>query len=103
MAFPSYMRPTEAKIVGALIKKALDQGYVISVYDGEEYPLIRSDDYQAITAEVAATDETYLIFRRREDKTKVGSVRLIHGNDEDVISDHSDNEITNALVAMEDA
>ncbi|TPL42576.1 MULTISPECIES: hypothetical protein [unclassified Mesorhizobium] len=97
MAFPSYMRPTEAKIVGALIKKALGLGYVVSVYDGEEWALKRSGDYEKITAEIAATDETQLVFRR-QDKTKIGSVLLIHGNDEDVVSDHSDNELTNQLV-----
>ncbi|RWI47581.1 MAG: hypothetical protein EOR25_15635 [Mesorhizobium sp.] len=61
--FPSYMRPAEQKIVGALIKKALALGYVVSVYDGEEWALKKSSDYEKITAEIAATDETQLIFR----------------------------------------
>ncbi|RUU76134.1 hypothetical protein [Mesorhizobium sp. M7A.F.Ca.MR.362.00.0.0] len=101
MAFPSYMRPAEVKIVGRLIKKALGLDYVVSVYDGEEYGIVRSNNYEAITAEIAATDSTELVFRRRDDKTKIGSVLLIHGNDEDVISDHSDNELTNKLVELE--
>ncbi|TGT64042.1 MULTISPECIES: hypothetical protein [unclassified Mesorhizobium] len=103
MSLPSYVRPTEAKIIKRLVRKALNLGYVVSVYDGEDYAIVRSNDFDAITAEIAATDSTELVFRRADDKTKIGSVLLIHGNDEDVISDHSDNELTNALVEMEDA
>lgn len=103
MAFPNHMRPTEQKIVGKLIKKALGLGYVISVYDGEDWAIVRSTDYEAITAEIAATDETQLMFRRGEDRVKVGWMLLVHGNDEDVISDHSDNEAMNSLVELEPA
>ncbi|ESY35389.1 hypothetical protein NKK48_30255 [Mesorhizobium sp. C386A] len=99
MAFPSYLRPTEAKIIGALIKKALGLGYVVSVYDGEEWALKKSGDYEKITHEIAATDATELVFRKAEDGSKVGWLQLIHGNDEDVISDHSDIEIMRELVA----
>ncbi|MQX49642.1 hypothetical protein [Sinorhizobium medicae] len=98
MAFPQHMDRTEQRIVGALIRKALKLGYLVSVYDGEEWALRKSSDYEAITAEVAATDETTLRFRLSIGEGLVGSVWLIHGNAEDVICDHTDNEATAALV-----
>ncbi|MDX0762392.1 hypothetical protein U8C32_08695 [Sinorhizobium medicae] len=96
MAFPQHMDRTEQRIVGKLIRKALALGYLVSVYDGEEWALVKADDYKAITAEVAATDETTLRFRLASGE-KVGSVWLVHGNEDDVISDCSDNAATLAL------
>lgn len=83
MAFPQHMRPIEARIVGTLIHRALGQGYVVSVFDGEEWPVKRSSNYDKITAEIAATDETQIIFRLTDGGTKVGWLLLVHGNDED--------------------
>ncbi|BCH24282.1 hypothetical protein [Mesorhizobium sp. L-8-3] len=108
MAFPSYMRPAEQKIVEALIKKALGLHYVVSVYDGEDWdgedwPVIRSIDYEQLTAEVAVTDESQFIFRRKEDSGKVGWLMLVHGNDEDVICDYSDTPLVYSLVEGVDA
>lgn len=101
--FPSYMRPAEQKIVGALIKKALALGYVVSVYDGEEWALKKSSDYEKITAEIAATDETQLIFREAVGGTKIGWLMLVHGNDEDVICDYTANDAMDELVEGVDA
>ncbi|RWM32596.1 MAG: hypothetical protein EOR77_21435 [Mesorhizobium sp.] len=101
--FPSYMRPAEQKIVRALIKKALGLGYLVSVYDGEEWAVKKSGDYEKITAEIAATDETQLIFRKAEDGSKVGWLMLVHGNDEDVICDHTANDAMDQLVEGVDA
>ncbi|RWM86466.1 MAG: hypothetical protein EOR84_30605 [Mesorhizobium sp.] len=98
MAFPDYMRSTETKIVDTLIKKALGLGYVVSVYDGMDWPVKKSADYEAITCEIAATDVTELVFRL-DDGTKVGWMMLVHGNDEDVISDYSANPQMENLVA----
>ncbi|RWN60173.1 hypothetical protein [Mesorhizobium sp.] len=101
--FPSYMRPAEQKIVGALIKKALGLGYLVSVYDGEEWPVKKSDDFAKITAEIAATDSTEFVFRKAEDGSKIGWLMLVHGNDEDVICDYTDNQLMNELVEGVDA
>ncbi len=98
MAFPSHMDPIEQEIVGALIRKALGLDYLVSIHDGEEWALVRSNDYAEIAAEIAATDETQLTFRLPDGK-KVGWVYLVHGNGEDVISDHTDNVLINALVS----
>ena len=105
MAYPHHMRDAEKKIVDKIIRKALDAGLYISVEDGLEWALRVSQDYEAITAEINATDVTMLRFRRQvleDDKITrqlVGDVILIHGNDEDVIHDHSANEFMEELCA----
>jgi hypothetical protein len=90
MAYPKHMSATEARIITKLIRRALQQGWTISVYDGEEWALVKSTDFEAITAEIAATDETTLRFR--EYGISVGSVFLVHGNEDEVISDMSAND-----------
>jgi hypothetical protein len=91
MAYPEhYLAPhldTERAIVDRLIRAALGRGWTISVFDGEEWSLKRSTDYEAITAEVCATDETTLNFRDPVAPAQIGRVWLIHGNGADVISD----------------
>jgi hypothetical protein len=90
MAYPKHIRPLEQPIIDRVIRKALDQGHSISVSDGLSWALTRSRDYDAITAEVHATDITEFVIRN-SDKKKLGWILFIHGNDEDVISDTSDN------------
>ncbi|MBD9544325.1 hypothetical protein IB276_33300 [Ensifer sp. ENS04] len=105
MAYPRHMRDDEKKIVDKIIRKALDADLHISVEDGLDWALKFSQDYEAITAEVNATDVTMLRFRKlvHEDneikRPIVGDVILIHGNGEDVVHDHSDNRETADLVA----
>ena len=93
----------ERAIVDRLIRGGLERGYLVSVNDGEEWALSKSSDYAAITAEVAATDVTILRFTdpAQADRTKgCGNVLLIHGNDLDVVSDHTDNDMIADLVAL---
>ena len=98
--FPDHANKTEAKIINKIITSALKNGYSISVFDGEDYSLLRSTTRKEIKAECFATDETTLIFHKGEypdNKGWVvvsdykGWVWLIHGNSYDVISDYSDN------------
>lgn len=97
MAYPDHMSPIEAKITDVILKRALARDYVVSVHDGEEFAIKLSTDIDAIRKEVAATDETRLVFRK-SDRTFVGSIWLIHGNEEDVVGDCSDNPEINALL-----
>jgi hypothetical protein len=90
MAYPDYMNLVEAKIIDGVIDRALARGLVISVYDGEEYPIVRSTDKAAIQAETAATDETVYVLRNGTER--IGSVTFIHGNGPDVLSDYSWND-----------
>ena len=92
----------EMRICNRLVRNALAKGYLISVYDGEEFALKRSASYAAIKSAMFSTDSDQLVFRRA-DGTKAGVVLLIYGNGEDVISDYSDNEETNTLVNLAQA
>lgn len=95
----------ERAIIGALLDDAFSRGYLVSVYDGEEWALTASDSRPAVEANVGATDATTLRFRdpARVDQhgksASVGSVFLVHGNGSDVIADYSDNADTAALLA----
>lgn len=94
------MTATEARIVDQLLRHAFSLGYLVSVNDGEEWVLKRSTDHNEIIAALASTDSDMLAFRDPSlgAPDLVGLVWLIWGNDEDLISDHTDNEKTNHLV-----
>ncbi len=88
MSFTKYATPAEKTIVGRLIRAAHKQGWTISVHDGEEWALKRSRDLAAVRAALASTDSDNVVFRDVNGEP-MGSVLLIWGNDEDVISDMS--------------
>lgn len=94
--FPKWVLDEERLIIGRLITAILDRDLTISVYDGEEFSVNKSRDRALIERETAATCETYYILF--DDKqVQRGAIWLIHGNGEDVISDHTDNEICGEL------
>jgi hypothetical protein len=93
------MSPIEKVIVTKLVHLALDQGYAISVFDGEDYPLKRSRNEDQILDALASSDSDDLVLRDTEHGHRIGSITLIWGNDVEVISDHSDNAATNEVVA----
>ncbi|MCV0350230.1 MAG: hypothetical protein K5863_09145 [Nitratireductor sp.] len=99
MAFPDYMSAVEKRIIGKMLRKALASNYVVSVFDGMEWPVKRSSDYETITADIGTTDITELLFRDSKTHAKVGWMMLVHGNDEDVICDHTANEEMEACVS----
>lgn len=93
------MTATEARIVNQLLSHAFSLGYVVSVNDGEDWVVKTSNHRELIINALASTDCDMLAFREGPDSTKViGKVWLIWGNDEDLISDNTDNAETNHLV-----
>lgn len=94
----------ERAIIAALLDDAAAAGYLVSVYDGEEWAVKPTHDQTPVRLHIGATDETTLRFRdpaKLNDRgvaDVVGSVLLIHGNGCHVIADHSDNAATAALV-----
>lgn len=87
------LNPTERRIIASVIAAALRDGLQISVNDGEETTVSRSTDRAAIADAIGTTDETTLTFwAPKPDKaaTRVGAIWLVHGNEEDVISDCTD-------------
>lgn len=86
---------TEGRICRRLITHALAAGYCISVNDGEDWVVKKSRNIVEIIGAMSSTDSDVLTFRDPTDKStnnvgrKVGSVVLIYGNGNDVISDYS--------------
>jgi len=84
------MNTEERFVVKQIVGRALDKGYLLSVYDGEEYPLRSSDDAEAVMAQLGHCDDEWL-WVENEDTRKVGFIYLVYGNDPDeVVADCSD-------------
>ena len=81
-------------VTNFLVQDLLDQGFTLSVYDGEEYTVKKSRDYTEIVAALRSTDNDELVVRK--DNERIGAISLIYGEcGYDVISDYS--------VSLEDA
>lgn len=89
--------PTETRIAKCLVVAALARDWAISVNDGEDVTVAKSTKKAEIFDAMNSTDHDYLIFHDAEDKW-IGWVQLIWGNDEDLISDASDNEHLDSLL-----
>jgi hypothetical protein len=92
----SYCSATERNIAKALVRRALAAGYSITVHDGEEATLKQSANETAIFEAMNSTDSDTLIFFVGD--RRVGHAWLVWGNEEDLISDWSDNMETDAIV-----
>lgn len=80
----------ERKVIKALVDESLKAGYLISVYDGEEMVVKKSDQADAIMNAIMSTDEDTLLYYKPGQNTRSGWVKLIYGNDGyDVISDYT--------------
>jgi hypothetical protein len=83
----------EEKIVKKVIEQGLASGYLVSLYDGEETTVSKSNSYKEVMSATFLTDENFLIFHK-PDGTRVGSVYLVYGNSGfDVISDYSSSDL----------
>jgi len=79
----------EQKIVRRVVKDALAAGYVVSVFDSEEWTVKRSGSYTKIHDALFSTDEDTIRLRDK-DGNDLGIVRFIYGNEGyDVIADYS--------------
>lgn len=93
----NHTTPTERRIINRLIGAALRKGYTISVNDGEDWTIRQSNDAETITNALATTDRDTLSFRA--EGKHIGSILLIWGNDEDVISNSDDTDHMNTIIA----
>lgn len=97
-----YATKGEGAVARRLVKAALAAGYAISVNDGEEWTVKRSTKAKAVLEALATTGED-VIRIRDADGVACGSFYLVWGNADDgseLISDHSDNDACNDLVAL---
>jgi hypothetical protein len=92
----------EKRIYSRIVKDALNAGFNVSVYDGEEYALEHSTSYKAIMDAGFSTDQDALIIYR--DDKRIGFVSLIYGNSGwDVISDYTASDDMEKLLSGADA
>ncbi len=98
------MHPIEKEIASNIINAVLSEtalsgkGYKISVFDGEETVLSKSDDAKRILDEMCQTDEgdTLTIF---DGDHSEGRIYFVYGNEpEYVVCDYSGNEFTTRIV-----
>ena len=82
------MLAMEKLISTNLITSAIAKGFTVSVFDGEEWTVKRSLDFDTIFDALDTTDMNILSFRNAEGESK-GKVVLVWGNDGDLISDLS--------------
>lgn len=89
-----YLSAIEARIIRRILKEASAKGYLVSVSDGDEWTVQRTDHMGEAFAAIGTTDSTTLLFRTKVGPTgtaeRVGQIYLVHGNDEDVIADCTD-------------
>jgi hypothetical protein len=84
------MNTDERFVVKQIVGRALDKGYLLSVFDGEEAPIQRSDDLEAVMAELGHCDEEWLYVQNADGK-QIGVIYLVYGNDPDeVVCDCTD-------------
>ncbi len=84
------MNTEERFVVKQIVGRALDKGYLLSVYDGEEYPIMHSDDLEEVMAGLGHCDEDWLQVAN-EDRKRIGVIFLVYGNDPDeVVADCTD-------------
>jgi hypothetical protein len=90
----------ETSVVRSIVSSAIAQGYMISLFDGEEWAIKQATTVQEIMQGIMTTDCDKLRFRKRDDVgTPVGTVFLVYGNlASEVINDWSDNEATAAIL-----
>ncbi len=83
------MTPNETRIVKTLLSRASAKGWAVSIYDGEAWTVKKAKPiYFDLWDKLATTDSDTLRFRDAAGNN-VGSVVLIWGNCEDLISDMS--------------
>lgn len=97
MSLSQYAQPAEARIARKIVADALAKNWKVCVFDGEEWPLESSTKETEILEAMCSTDSDVLRFRDA-DGQPVGKVWLIWGNDEDVISDHTDSPEMNEFM-----
>ena len=79
-------------ITKALVKNALAAGYLISVYDGEDWPVKRCGKYTAIIEAIGAVEEAEIVIRDAG-KNKIGWAWVtLYGAPNENLIDCTDND-----------
>ncbi len=88
----------EVTVVKRLVRIILERGYMVSIYDGEDWTVNLSTNRNEILSALATTgDDTIRLYK---DGERAGSIWLVYGNAADgseLIADHSDNEACHSI------
>jgi hypothetical protein len=84
------MSRDEMCVARAFIQCCLDAGWMVSLFDGEEWAVRGERDYLKIVDQLGATCEEQIVLRDPSTKVKVGWVLLVWGNSpSELIADHT--------------
>jgi len=90
----------EKAVARAAIRNAIKLGYVVSLYDGEEWCVKGSNSEQEVMANLYATDQEVLSFRDNKEMRVIGKVWLVYGNSaSEVMSDWTDSPLMETILA----
>ncbi len=82
----------EKKLAKMVISILIDEGFSLSVHDGEELAIIKCRDKKQVLAAMMSTDEDSLWVYRPGVAERYGWLYFVYGNDGyDVINDHTTN------------
>tara|TARA_R100000995_G_C3482166_1_gene124603 strand:+ start:2268 stop:2573 length:306 start_codon:yes stop_codon:yes gene_type:complete len=93
------MHPIEREIASRIINAVLsEKGHTISVFDGEETVVSKSDDAKRILNEMCQTDDGDVLFINHGQED-IGAVYFCYGNEpEYVVADYSADKFTSRIV-----
>lgn len=98
---PEYMAREEFRIISNIVRRAISQGYTVSVNDDAfglgDWTVKRSRNPAEIIGALATTGGDLLRIRTA-DGAPVGAVQLIYNGDDTVVADHTDNAETADLI-----
>lgn len=84
------MDSEERFVVRGIVNRALDKGYLLTIFDGEEFPVLHSDDAEEVMDNLGHCDEEWLHVENAG-RQKIGTIWLVYGNDPDeVVADCTD-------------
>lgn len=76
--------------VARIVARAVDKGYLLTVFDGEEFPVMHSEDAEEVLDSLGHCDEEWLYIENAS-RQKIGTIYFVYGNDPDeVVCDCTD-------------
>lgn len=84
------MNDQEKKYLREVILRAIADGCLVTVDDGEDNPIALSRDVEAVLTNLGHCEEEYLLLHNNIGRNHVGTIFIVYGNEPDeVISNYS--------------
>ncbi len=76
--------------VARIVARAVDKGYLLTVFDGEEFPVMHSEDAEEVLDSLGHCEEEWL-YVENASRQKIETIYFVYGNDPDeVVCDCTD-------------